>query len=281
MLRPVRVRTLCVFLLASAALPAWGHPELGVLERAARDELAARPDDPSLLLQEGYVLQVGGDWSGALVAFAHAAAHGADAAEVAAARGRVFLASGRPAEAKREFDRALRRRPDALAVLFDRGRASWRLGRPESAAHDFAVAAAGMPALTPEHVFEWRDVLLATGRHEAALAALDRGIARIGAVPSLELAAVDLELALGRPEDAVARLDGLLARNPRNEAWMARRGELLAQVGRPAEAREDFRTALALIAARPAERRGPRVEALEGRLRASLVSEAKPMEGTR
>jgi predicted RNA polymerase sigma factor len=98
-------------------------------------------------------------------------------------------------------------------------------------------------------------------------------------VPSLALAALDLEVALGRHQAALARLDRLLAEGPRNEAWLARRGELLERAGRRDEARGAYARALELIATRPAERRGKRIEELEHRLRTALAETRTPTEG--
>ena len=268
-----------VAVLALVAGPAGAHLEIEVLERAAADEVAERPEDPEVRVRQAQVYRAAGEWDEALAALEHAAEHGADPDLVAAERGRVFLDAGRPRAAKIQFDRVLRRRPDAFGVLLQRGRAWVQLGHPGRAARDLGAAVAGMPRPAPEDVFAWRDALVAAGRREDALRALDRGIARLGRVPSLALAALDLEVALGRHQAALARLDRLLAESPRNEAWLARRGELLERAGRRDEARGAYARALELIATRPAERRGKRIEALEHRLRTALAETGTPTEG--
>jgi hypothetical protein len=95
---------------------------------------------------------------------------------------------------------------------------------------------------------------------------------RIGVVPSLELPAVELAVSLNRFDDAVARLDTLLRRNPGNEAWLMRKGEILRLAGRNEEARAAFILALGYIEARPAARRGERIREIERQLRTSLAS---------
>ena len=166
----------------------------------------------------------------------------------------------------------LARRPDLAAIRFERGRAWAALGRPKRAARDFAAAFPGLPQPTPDHVFAQRDVLLALGRRAEAIRALDAGIARLGHVPALKIAAVDLDVALGRHDDALRRLDVLIAAGPRNAAWVARRGDILAQAGRADEARVAHAAALDTLAARPAARRAVRTDALAQRLRAELVN---------
>jgi hypothetical protein len=103
---------------------------------------------------------------------------------------------------------------------------------------------------------------------------------KIGPVPSLELAALDLEVSLGRHEDALRRIDRLIATSPRNETWVARRGELLAGAGHDEEARQAYAAALRLIGERPADRRPAPTVALERRLRAALDIDTAERGGT-
>jgi tetratricopeptide (TPR) repeat protein len=226
-----------------------------------------------VLLRQALVHQVARRWDDALATLARAADAGADPDEVAAARGRVYLEAGWPRMAKVELDRVLARHPDRWALLYDRGRAWMLLGDAGAAADDFGRAVAGLPEPRPEQVFAQRDALLWLGRKDDALRALDAGIARLGPVPSLELAAVDLEAELARYEAALARVDRLLATSPRNEAWLARRGQLLTQAGRPAEAHAAYAAALALVERRPGTRRGPRTDELARQLRAALTTD--------
>ena len=278
--RAATVAMLGTILALLAARPAVAHPELEVVERGVAEELERHPDDPVLLLGQAQVHEVAGRWDAALAAIAHAAEHGADPDQVAAARGRVLLAAGRPGRAKRELGRVLARRPDRFAVLFLRGRASLALGRPDAAARDFGRAIAGLAEPTPDQVFARRDAFLVAGKPAAALRALDAGIAKIGPVPSLELAALDLEVSLGRYEDALRRIDRLIATSPRNETWVARRGELLAGAGYDEEARLAYAAALRLIGERPAHRRPAPTMALERRLRAALDTDTADTGGT-
>jgi hypothetical protein len=104
--------------------------------------------------------------------------------------------------------------------------------------------------------------------------ALSVGIERLGPLASLQLPAVDLAIELRRWDDALARIDTLLARNPRNEAWLARRASILAAAGRQSEAHATLVEALALIERRPAHRRGRRVNELERDIRETLEQDS-------
>jgi Flp pilus assembly protein TadD len=250
--------------------PAHAHAGLDVLEPAMADKVARNPSDPGARIEQALAFEAGGQWDAALAALNRAAALGADRDEVSGLRGRILLAAGRPEDAKRELDALIARRPDAPGPYHQRGMALVRLGRPAEAAPDLEKAVETLPRVTPEDVLLWRDALLAAGKPTDALRALDRGMLRVGHVPSLELAAIDLDAALGRHAEAVERIDRLIAHNPSNPAWVARRGELLERSGAREQARAAYTQALAMIEAHPAARRSHRTAALERRLRAAL-----------
>lgn len=259
---------------------AWAHPELDALQDAVDERLTASPDDPALLMRQGHLREEARDWDGALVSFAHALAHGADADGVAAARARVFLAAGFPRTAKLEYDTLLAKRPDAFDLLFERGRAQLALGNVAAADADFSRAIAGLRAPRPEHVIVHAQGWLAAGDKNAALRALDAGMARVGPLPSLQLTAVDLDVELQRYDGALARLDGLLKQTPGNEAWIARRAEVLQRAGRTEEARAEYARALRQIEARPPQRRSQATNELADRLRSAIGAENRAAGGT-
>jgi tetratricopeptide (TPR) repeat protein len=286
MLAAVRVpprRLVCALLLAALLLPArlaFEHVGLDELEHAVDDEVARRPGDPQAHLAAARVHEQRHEWDAALVALEAAAERGADRDVVAMMRGRIFLGAGWPRMAKRELDRLLQRRPDAYAAFLERGRAWARLGQLDEAAADLGRAIATLPRPTPEQVIERRDLLLAAGRVEDAVRALDEGMARLGRVASLQLPAIDLEVQLGRHDAALGRIDALIVQSPQNPAWIARRGEILERAGRAAAARGEYARALALIEGRPAGRRKPFAE-LEARLRAVLAPSVAQDRGER
>jgi predicted Zn-dependent protease len=258
--------------LGGDALAHVGVEELG---HALDAEVARHPEDGELHLQRARAHLIAREWHAALDELDAAARHGADRDVVATTRGQVLLESGRPRAARAEFDRVLRRRPDAWGTLFERGRAWLASGSAQRAADDFGRAIAGLQTPRPEQVIARRDALVSLGRRAAAVRALDEGMARIGHVPSLELAAIDLELELGRPARALARLERLLAATPQNPVWVARRAELLRRVGRGDEARSEYARARAMIEARPASRRGPAFEELRHRIDTALAESAR------
>jgi tetratricopeptide (TPR) repeat protein len=257
-------------LLAMPAL-ALAHASVDELRRAADAAVALRPDDPQAHLDRARVLQLAHEWDAALAELGAARMHGADADDVGAARASVLLDAGRPQLALREIDGVLASRPDAYGLVFERGRALLMLGRTELAADEFGRAIAAMPAPRPEHVFVRRDALLLLGQPEAALAALDAGMARIGSVASLQLAAIDIEVQLAHFDAALYRIDELIGLNGHNPAWIARRGEILQRAGRNAEARVEYERALALIDSPRIVQRARAFDELRSRLKTALA----------
>ena len=84
--------------------------------------------------------------------------------------------------------------------------------------------------------------------------------------------AIEFEVTRERYDAALARLDRIAAGAARKERWLARRGEILAQAGRQAEARTAFTQVRAAIAALPPRRRTTRAVAeLEDRIRMALA----------
>jgi len=241
------------------------------LKHDAVDAVASRPRDPAAHLQRARVHRLAEEWPTALAELGRAESLGADADEVGALRAAVLLDAGQAESALREIDRVLARRPDAAGLRFERGRICLALGQTEQAAREFGDAIAALPAPRPEHVMARRDALLAIGRRADALLALDEGMARVGRVASLQLAAVELEVELGRYDGALRRLDQLLAPRP-NPAWVARRGDILARAGRRDAARAEYTRALALLEGRSGKRPAKGFDELRRRLEFELHS---------
>jgi len=89
----------------------------------------------------------------------------------------------------------------------------------------------------------------------------------------LQLFAIDAELKQGNFDGALARVDSIAARSPRKETWLARRGEILRQAGRPAEAKRAYADALAALRTLPPTRRNvPAMQELARRIQAEIDS---------
>jgi protein O-GlcNAc transferase len=279
--RPSRLVLTSAALCLTFASPrsSWAHPGMDEQEQAVEQELARRPEDAEMHLRRGRILAERGEWQAALDSYERARTFGADPARVDVVSGAALLDAGWPQMAKQRFDDALERDPDRDDARLGRARAWTKLDQPEAAAADYAVALDRMTEPRPAYALEQRDVLVALDRREEALAALDRSIARIGVVPTLQLAAIDLALDLGRHDDALARIDGLLKGSPGHPLWIARRAEILERAGRPEEARVAYAKALEQVRSRSSRAHSRRFDVLEGELREALARSPETLEG--
>jgi len=141
-----------------------------------------------------------------------------------------------------------------------RARALTRLQRPTEAADEWSRVTPLLRRPTPDHYVERARAIVEAGeaRLGEAVALLDEGILRLGPAATLDLLAIELDLRRGRPEAALARVDRQATAAPRHEGWLMRRGEILEQAGRPAEARAAYAAALGAVDALPEARRRAR-----------------------
>jgi Flp pilus assembly protein TadD len=253
--------------------PVMARAHVGVDELAdhVHAEAARDPANPEGHLNRARVSEMRGDYDAAMAALDDATDVGADAAVVGAARGKLYLAAGFPRSAKRAFDRVLVMRPDAHGTRYDRGRAWLAIGDAQSATDDMSAAIAGLARPTPEQVLALKDAWLVLGKKAEALRALDDGMGRVGSVVSLQVPAIALEVELERWAGALTRVDDLARQAPADPTWPARRGDILEQAGRSAEARAAYAQALSLIRSRPA-RRARAFDDLKRRLETVLAS---------
>ena len=267
-----------MLVLAAALLFTAGAPRAaahdGLHEQIA--EVSARlkrePRSASLYLKRGELYRLHRDWRRAAADYDRAARLDPRLAAVDFARGRMFYEAGRHRAAKSALDRFLRAEPQHAEALTTRARVLARLGLRAEAAQDFTRALALAPE--PELFVERAAATAAAGAPHTreALRGLDEGIARHGPLVTLQLPAIELELREGRYDAALARLDTVAAKSPRQESWLARRGDILLRAGRTQEARTAYAAALAALEKLPAPRRRTRaVVELETRVRAALV----------
>jgi predicted Zn-dependent protease len=274
-------RLLLALALALAARPARAQGSFPEGIAAASERVARQPGNAEALVARGELYRQHGHFDQALADFAAAgrALPPSDAADLLC--GRTLLDAGRAHQALVYLDRYLARRPDSAAGLAERARAQEAVVAPQAAADDYQRALELTARPSPDQYLRRLRLQVAAGRPEAALGGLDEGIARLGPIASLEQPAIELELAARRWPQALERLDRLAAQSPRQESFLQRRGEILLQAGRRAEARQAFRAALEAIGALPvAEREAPAITALQAQLRRRLSDPAsRPAAG--
>lgn len=244
-------------LLAGGGLPrlVLAHPaideQLSILERRGTGDEC----DASAELKRGDLYRQRQEWQRAAVAYERAAACAPQLEAVDAARAQLYLESGDLAAALHFADRYLAAHPNAARTLVVRAAVLQRLGRPFSAVADYSRAIAASSTPQPDNYLERARAQVAAGDLPAAVAGLDEGLARLGPVPALQRLAVDIEVSRRDYAAALRRIDRAVAADAGGAAWLLRRGQVLEQAGRSAEAVAAFDAAIAAVAGRPAGRR--------------------------
>ena len=258
-------------LLSSPSTHAHGsfRERIGRLNRQIKQD----PRDAELYLTRAGIYRNRGEWDAALADIDRAAQLDPGRRDVDYFRGRVFLATDEPQKAEAALRRFLETAPDHPAARVARARALAKLGRHLEAAEEYTHAIQNAPVLIPEYYLERAQALSESGEEHRgeAIRGLDEGMARLGPLVTLALAAIELDVASGHFDAALARLERVAARAPRQEWWLARRGEILERAGRKQAARDAFQLALAEIRRLPSHRRKTKAMVrLEARVREAI-----------
>jgi tetratricopeptide (TPR) repeat protein len=236
-------------------------------------QLAKEPGNASLYVKRAQVLRDRGDRASALADLELAASLPGGVVDANLLAGEVLLELDRPAEAVPRFEAVLGADPRHVPALIGKARAQAAIGRRADAAATFGRAFALVPDPNPDHYVEYARLLGAVGpkRLPEAIAVLDRGIARLGPIVSLQIPALEFEEQARRWDAAAARVDALVASAGRKDVWLKRKGDLLARAGRRAQAKAAWKEARAAIDTLPAGlRQSPPVLALAEELDALL-----------
>jgi tetratricopeptide (TPR) repeat protein len=257
-----------VLALGTAAAPhALAHGDLHHQIEDVSAELRRHPRDAALYHKRGELQRAHHDYKAALADYARAERLDPRLHVVHLSRGRTLLESGKPERAQRALTVFLAQEPEHAEALLLRARAFAQLGRTAEAEADFAHTLARMADPLPDLFLERAANLAAAGRTGEALAALESGMARLGALVTLEEAALDLELADARYDAALARIDRMLQAAPIKAFLLARKALVLDRAGRAEAAAAARLEARAAIAALPeGKRHQPRTRELEQQL---------------
>jgi len=249
------------------------HEDLHWQIAALSERIEQNPTNVALYLKRGNLHRAHRDWTAALSDFERAGRLDSGLSVVTYLTGVTMFEAGMHESAKIALDRFLEGYPNHADALVARARVLVTLGDRLAAAMDFTRAINQLSKPRPEYYLERAETLAAEGyeRRDEALRGLDEGMVKLGPLVTLQLLAIDLELKKNRYDAALARLDQIAAAASRTETWLARRGEILEQAGRPDEAREAITAALAAIETLPSHRRKTKaMEELEARARSAL-----------
>ena len=249
-----RLLLVSIVLLSSAPSAAAIHDGLHEQIAAVTREIEACATNPELFVRRGELRRLHREWDEALADLRHARELD-PRVDVWLAEARVHVDLGWVECAQLALERHLAARPGDPQAFLLRARLLEQRGKLEDAVHDYDRAIAGLDPPEPDHYLARADALAALGGVDRALSGIDAALARLGPASSLELRAVELESERGRFDDALARLELVAARSPRQERWLAERGEILLRAGRRAEALAAFRDSRRALEALPARHR--------------------------
>jgi tetratricopeptide (TPR) repeat protein len=129
------------------------------------------------------------------------------------------------------------------------------MDKPLEAAKAFTRAIDLLYAPRPDHYLERARVLASNPKYiPEAIRSIDDGLAKMRHNIVLEQFAVKLEMESGRLAPALTRIDRVLRNNPPLPAWLVRKAEVLAGLGRSEEAIQAYQAASEGISLFPARR---------------------------
>jgi len=257
---------LILFLVASSAA---AHDDLAEQVVAVTRKISRDPRNAELYLYRAELYRADGHWQKAEADYKTAKTFSSKMISADLGLGLLYLITGRYQESKTSLDVFITRQPENFQALAARGQAQSKLGQGKAAIQDYTSALRIRP--DPEVYIERAHLQTAhDGLHEA-LAGLDEGIQRMGSVVTIELYAIELEMKLRHFDEALIRVDRISKQSERQETWLAQRGDILRQAGRPEEARKAYREALLAIESLSPGKRGTRyTRDLEDRIKKAL-----------
>ncbi|HKX61877.1 MAG TPA: tetratricopeptide repeat protein [Verrucomicrobiae bacterium] len=265
---------LALVLVFPASVPRAGaHADLIPQIEDVTRQIEKDPRNIDLYVRRGELYRTHAEWNAALADFDTILVIEPTNRWVNLAKGRLMADASWLLTAKGYLDRFIAEQPSHAEALSSRARLLTRLKLHLAAADDYDAAIRLSPEAIPELFIERAQTLASNGPDFVgrAIEGLDEGIKRLGPLVTLQLSVVDLELKRKNYDAALERIAVIAQRSPRKETWLARRGEILEQAGRPDEARTAYQNALAALASLPHVRRNvPAMAQLEKRIRTQL-----------
>ena len=237
--------------LVFALSPVEGHGIHSSLMARIDRELTTQPEDGNLWFRRAMLEYAHGDWETALLDLDKAELFALGKFSTRWWRGMCLDQLRRPHEAKQELDDFLKSNPTHAGALASRARVKLKLNLADDALGDFRAALVNCSNAEPDLVQEVAQALAANGHEGEAIELLDKSLARLGAVPSLQLRILEIEMAAGHHDAALSRIKEIQRTAPRPEPWMEKRAAMLAEAGRTDECQTAWNSLLLHLAALP------------------------------
>ncbi len=248
----------CLLALVLAPPMAVAHGDLHEQIVAISQRIQAEPSNAALVLRRAELYREHGQWAQADADYDRAGKLAPENPAIRLGQGKLYLAMGRLDAARAALGSVLDQQPAQVDALATRAQVLQALGEHAAAASDYVQAIAIASSPEPDFYLGLARSLSAAqpARDDEALASLDAGLARLGKLPTLSLAAIELQARRGEFDDALQRLDKLREGQARQEAWLERRGDILIAAQRPDEASQAWRDAMVALEALPPRLRG-------------------------
>jgi tetratricopeptide (TPR) repeat protein len=217
-----------IFLLAAFHAEAvFAHASLDELIEYTSDLVRGQPENPQALLNRARFELKQGDHAGALSDI-ETAERLSDRIEVSYVLGLYFVAEQQHQQAIGAFGDYLARYPGHTPAIQARAKAYEKLGETEKSIYDYQYLLSVSREPSPDYYIELarlESVLGPCGLH-MALKSLDRGIAKLGVLVSLQSAAIDYEIDRGNYRLALARHETLRPWLGKTSQWQDRQRQL-------------------------------------------------------
>ncbi len=244
------------------------HERIAALDR----QISASATAP-LLIRRADLHRRHQDWDRALRDFAAAEALAPDDPALAPGRAQVHLDRGAPREALGVLDALEEETAGKGLILLLRARALAAAGETAAASTTYAAATERLATPRPEHFLEHAALLAAAepADPEGAIAVIDRGVARLGGLLSIQVRALEIERGAGLLEAALRRTRHIAADAAAGPQWRVVESEILLELKRCDEARKVARDVIDKLRRLPTRRRStPGIRELERRAAAVL-----------
>src|SRR5258706_1859275 len=252
------------------AITASGHPEYSIQVEEITTRIEQEPINAHLYLHRADLHRQAHRFDLALADVATAARLKRDWPLVSLVRGEIQFDAGHPEDALKSVEQFLRSETNHAPALLLRAHCHRQLGLPELAVADYDAGLQIFAQPNPDWFIERARLEAALGRFDKAIEGLEEGMNRLGVVPGLQLAAIELERQTGRFDAALRRINKMAKGGSNTPAEWLLKAEVLEQAGRLTSAREAFQNVVAPSAGPGVHRDTELTQALRQKAREGL-----------
>jgi tetratricopeptide (TPR) repeat protein len=250
------------------------HTDLSDRIDVLNHKIERNPESLKLYMERGRVFRLRGNYQSALEDFQLAAKLALDNIEVRYELGLVLLKLGDLIQALSKFDFVLKDDSKHHLALMNRARVFHAMEDYKNAASDYMNALNTTKSPKPEDYIEITNNYIDYGssHYAKALSVLDVAIEKLGVLVQLQSRAIDIDLLTKNYQSALQRVDSLLATMKRKEKWLVTKAEILLLMGKPIDAKNNYRLALKSIERLPVARRNVMaIKNLEMKIKKALL----------